>query len=61
VALANHHDNFDAYDSKYHAWNSVNVGPKQDSFKYSHTTTTISATDGQQEAGRGVVRLNADT
>ncbi len=30
VALANHHDNFDAYDSKYHAWNSVNVGPKQD-------------------------------
>jgi alpha-L-fucosidase len=30
VALANHHDNFDAYDSKYHAWNSVNVGPKRD-------------------------------
>ena len=30
VALANHHDNFDAYDSKYQAWNSVNVGPKQD-------------------------------
>jgi alpha-L-fucosidase len=30
VALANHHDNLDAYDSKYHAWNSVNVGPKQD-------------------------------
>ena len=30
VALANHHDNFDAYDSKYHAWNSVNVGPKKD-------------------------------
>jgi len=29
-ALANHHDNFDAYDSKYHAWNSVNVGPKKD-------------------------------
>jgi alpha-L-fucosidase len=28
--LANHHDNFDAYDSKYHAWNSVNVGPKKD-------------------------------
>ena len=28
-ALANHHDNFDAYDSKYHAWNSVNVGPKK--------------------------------
>jgi alpha-L-fucosidase len=30
VALANHHDNFDAYDSKYHAWNSMNVGPKRD-------------------------------
>ena len=30
VALANHHDNFDAYDSKYHEWNSVNVGPKRD-------------------------------
>jgi alpha-L-fucosidase len=30
VALANHHDNFDAYDSKYHKWNSVNVGPKKD-------------------------------
>jgi alpha-L-fucosidase len=30
VALANHHDNFDNYDSKYHAWNSVNVGPHKD-------------------------------
>ncbi|MGM9489292.1 alpha-L-fucosidase [Ideonella sp. YS5] len=30
VALANHHDNFDAYDSKYHAWNSVRIGPKRD-------------------------------
>jgi alpha-L-fucosidase len=30
MALANHHDNFDAYDSKHHAWNSVNVGPKKD-------------------------------
>ena len=30
VALANHHDNFDAYDSRYHAWNSINVGPKKD-------------------------------
>ena len=29
-ALANHHDNFDAYNSKYHAWNSVNLGPKKD-------------------------------
>jgi alpha-L-fucosidase len=30
VALANHHDNFDNYDSKYHSWNSVRVGPKRD-------------------------------
>ena len=30
VALANHHDNFDAYDSRYHGWNSVRVGPKRD-------------------------------
>ena len=30
VALANHHDNFDCYDSRHHAWNSVRVGPKQD-------------------------------
>jgi len=30
VALANHHDNFDAYNSKYYQWNSVNVGPKKD-------------------------------
>ena len=30
VALANHCDNFDNYDSKYHAWNSVNVGPHKD-------------------------------
>ncbi len=30
MSLANHHDNFDCYDSKYHAWNSVNVGPKKD-------------------------------
>ncbi|WP_457394123.1 alpha-L-fucosidase [Roseateles sp. P5_E1] len=30
VSLANHHDNFDAYDSKFHPWNSVRVGPKKD-------------------------------
>jgi alpha-L-fucosidase len=30
VALANHHDNFDAYDSAHHPWNSVRVGPKRD-------------------------------
>ncbi len=29
-AMANHHDNFDNYDSKYQPWNSVNVGPKKD-------------------------------
>ncbi len=30
VALANHHDGFDMWDSKYQPWNSVNVGPKKD-------------------------------
>ena len=25
-----HHDNFDLWDSKYHPWNSVKMGPKQD-------------------------------
>jgi alpha-L-fucosidase len=30
MALANHHDNFDCYDSKWQPWNSVNIGPKQD-------------------------------
>lgn len=29
-ALANHHDNFDTFDSKYHAWNAVKHGPKKD-------------------------------
>ncbi len=29
-ALANHHDNFDNFNSKHHAWNSVNIGPKKD-------------------------------
>jgi alpha-L-fucosidase len=30
VALANHHDNFDNFDSKYQAWNSVRQGPRKD-------------------------------
>ncbi len=30
VALANHHDHFDCFDSSHHPWNSVNVGPKKD-------------------------------
>lgn len=29
VALANHHDNFDLWDSTYQPWNSVNLGPKK--------------------------------
>lgn len=29
-AMANHHDNFDSFDSKYQPWNSVNMGPKRD-------------------------------
>ena len=30
VSLANHHDNFDNWDSKYQTWNSVAIGPKKD-------------------------------
>lgn len=30
VALANHHDNLDCYDSTYQPWNTLNVGPKKD-------------------------------
>lgn len=30
VAMANHHDNFDAWNSKYQPWNSAAVGPKKD-------------------------------
>jgi len=27
VALANHHDGFDAWDSKHQPWNAINIGP----------------------------------
>jgi alpha-L-fucosidase len=30
MALANHHDNFDLFDSKFQPWNSVALGPKRD-------------------------------
>jgi len=30
VALANHHDNFDCFDSTYQPWNSLNIGPRID-------------------------------
>jgi alpha-L-fucosidase len=30
MAMGNHHDNFDNFDSKYQPWNSVKVGPKVD-------------------------------
>lgn len=30
VAMANHHDNYDSWDSTYQPWNSVNLGPKKD-------------------------------
>ena len=30
VALANHHDNFDCWDSRCQPWSCVNVGPKKD-------------------------------
>ncbi|MBV8251999.1 MAG: alpha-L-fucosidase [Chitinophaga sp.] len=29
-AMANHHDNLDLWNSRHHAWNAVNVGPKKD-------------------------------
>lgn len=29
VSMAAHHDNFDLWDSRYHAWNSTNYGPKK--------------------------------
>jgi alpha-L-fucosidase len=29
VAMGVHHDNFDLWDSKYHAWNAVKMGPKR--------------------------------
>jgi alpha-L-fucosidase len=29
AAMANHHDNFDNFDSTYQPWNSVNVGPRK--------------------------------
>jgi alpha-L-fucosidase len=30
VMLANHHDNFDNFNSKYQPWNSVAIGPQKD-------------------------------
>jgi len=30
MSLANHHDNFDCYNSRHHEWNSVRIGPKRD-------------------------------
>jgi alpha-L-fucosidase len=30
VALANHHDGFDTWDSKHHPWNAANLGPHRD-------------------------------
>lgn len=30
MVLAVHHDRFDNFNSTYHAWNSVNIGPKRD-------------------------------
>jgi len=30
IALANHHDNFDAWDSKHQPWNSAAMGPHRD-------------------------------
>lgn len=30
MAMANHHDNFDMWDSKYQKWNATRMGPKKD-------------------------------
>ena len=30
MALANHHENFDLWDSPYQEWNAVNLGPQRD-------------------------------
>jgi alpha-L-fucosidase len=30
VALANHHDGFDTWDSKHHPWNAAKLGPNRD-------------------------------
>lgn len=30
MAMANHHDNLDLFDSKYQSWNTTRVGPKKD-------------------------------
>ncbi|MGB6134664.1 MAG: alpha-L-fucosidase [Acidobacteriaceae bacterium] len=30
IALANHHDSFDAWDSKHQPWNAMNLGPHRD-------------------------------
>jgi alpha-L-fucosidase len=30
VSMANHHDNFDNFDSRHHPWNAVRVGPRRD-------------------------------
>jgi alpha-L-fucosidase len=30
ASMANHHDNFDMFDSTYQQWNSVKIGPKKD-------------------------------
>ena len=33
VAQAHHHDNFDNWDSKYHEWNAVDMGPRKNIMK----------------------------
>jgi alpha-L-fucosidase len=30
LALANHHDNFDAWNSRHNPWNAINIGPHRD-------------------------------
>jgi alpha-L-fucosidase len=30
IALANHHDGFDTWNSRHHPWNAMNLGPRRD-------------------------------
>ena len=53
VALASHHDGFDAWDSKHHPWNAVQVGPHRD------VVGTWAAAARKQELRFGVSVHNA--
>ena len=39
IALADHHENFDLWNSKYHRWNAARMGPKKDMIGLWRTAT----------------------